>query len=441
VPGSTQTSSLRYFHHDQLGSIAAITDGVTGGEIERLAYDPWGKRRNINGLSDVTDSLVGRTTDRGFTEHEHLDEMGVVHMNGRIYDPLVARFMSADPFIQAPSMLQSYNRYAYVMNNPLNLTDPSGYSWLDPLGLANTASQVHTFLSSPTVNNAFYFHRSMPGIVAVDNYVQRNRWAYVAGSAIAYYYAGSLGTALHAAYTTRVSTGSANEAFRVGAISLATSVAFSYVGATWGAGSWENYLGHAAVGCVSTAAQGGNCGQGALSAAFGKFATNNLSIGGSGLQYDIANGAIAVTAGGVGSVIGGGKFANGAETAAYGYLFNQLTTQKPIDIGKTRSFIDKVRESFNYQENYDAGYEAGAAYKQSLADNQATVDARIEKNRDSLPTQKSASGYKTFSTFMADVPSAAWEAAGDRNIVKTIPFVSGYINGYDKCVCKGVPRE
>jgi RHS repeat-associated protein len=97
VPGSTQTSSLRYFHHDQLGSIAAITDGVTGGEIERLAYDPWGKRRNINGLSDVTDSLVGRTTDRGFTEHEHLDEMGVVHMNGRIYDPLIARFMSADP--------------------------------------------------------------------------------------------------------------------------------------------------------------------------------------------------------------------------------------------------------------------------------------------------------------------------------------------------------
>jgi RHS repeat-associated protein len=62
--------------------------------------------------------------------HEHLDEMGLVHMNGRIYDPLIGRFMSADPIIQAPSMLQSHNRYAYVMNNPLNLTDPSGYSWL-----------------------------------------------------------------------------------------------------------------------------------------------------------------------------------------------------------------------------------------------------------------------------------------------------------------------
>jgi uncharacterized protein RhaS with RHS repeats len=58
--------------------------------------------------------------------------MGLVHMNGRVYDPLIGRFMSADPFIQAQGNLQSYNRYAYVMNNPLNLTDPSGYSfWTD----------------------------------------------------------------------------------------------------------------------------------------------------------------------------------------------------------------------------------------------------------------------------------------------------------------------
>ena len=50
-------------------------------------------------------------------------------MNGRIYDPLIGRFMSADPYIQAPDDLQSFNRYAYVRNNPLNLTDPSGYKW------------------------------------------------------------------------------------------------------------------------------------------------------------------------------------------------------------------------------------------------------------------------------------------------------------------------
>jgi phage-related protein len=52
-------------------------------------------------------------------------------MNGRIYDPLLGRFLSADIVVQAPGFLQSYNRYSYVMNNPLTLTDPSGFFW-DP---------------------------------------------------------------------------------------------------------------------------------------------------------------------------------------------------------------------------------------------------------------------------------------------------------------------
>ena len=48
-------------------------------------------------------------------------------MNGRIYDPLLGRFLSADTFIQAPMNLQSYNRYSYVLNNPLSLIDPTGF--------------------------------------------------------------------------------------------------------------------------------------------------------------------------------------------------------------------------------------------------------------------------------------------------------------------------
>ena len=111
-----------------MGSIVAISNEL-GIVTERLAFDPWGKRRYPNGLPDPNDSIIGLTTDRGFTLHEHLDEMGVIHMNGRIYDPLIGRFMSADPIIQAPGNLQNYNRYSYVMNNPLNLTDPSGFNF------------------------------------------------------------------------------------------------------------------------------------------------------------------------------------------------------------------------------------------------------------------------------------------------------------------------
>ncbi|PVE43437.1 hypothetical protein H663_006995 [Limnohabitans planktonicus II-D5] len=122
---SKRSAPVRYFHQDHLNSIAVITDEA-GQVVERLAYDPRGKRRNANGLADKNDRLVGQTTDRGYTEHEHLDEVGLIHMNGRVYDPLIGRFMSADPFIQSPGNLQSYNRYAYVMNNPLAMTDPSG---------------------------------------------------------------------------------------------------------------------------------------------------------------------------------------------------------------------------------------------------------------------------------------------------------------------------
>ena len=50
--------------------------------------------------------------------------MGLVHLNGRVYDPLVGRMMSADPFVPDPLNGQAWNRYAYVINNPLSITDP-----------------------------------------------------------------------------------------------------------------------------------------------------------------------------------------------------------------------------------------------------------------------------------------------------------------------------
>jgi RHS repeat-associated protein len=64
---------------------------------------------------------------RGYTGHEQLDEVGLVHMNGRVYDPELGRFLSADAFIQDATNLQALNPYTYVQNNPLSYTDPSGY--------------------------------------------------------------------------------------------------------------------------------------------------------------------------------------------------------------------------------------------------------------------------------------------------------------------------
>jgi RHS repeat-associated protein len=113
---------------DNLGSIAVITD-ETGTVVERDGYDAWGKRRFPNGADDPTGSLTSQTT-RGFTAQEELHDVGLVHLNGRVYDPLVARMMSADPIVDDPMNGQTWNRYSYVANNPLTFTDPSGYCFL-----------------------------------------------------------------------------------------------------------------------------------------------------------------------------------------------------------------------------------------------------------------------------------------------------------------------
>jgi RHS repeat-associated protein len=105
-----------YQLRDHQGSLAALA-GANGTLIERFSYQPFGKRKTGGG-NNVT---------RGYTDHEHLDESGLIHMNGRVYDPVIGRFLSADLFIQAPYNSQSYNRYSYVWNSPMSLVDPSGY--------------------------------------------------------------------------------------------------------------------------------------------------------------------------------------------------------------------------------------------------------------------------------------------------------------------------
>lgn len=117
---------LRYLHKDHLGSVVAITES-TGAVLERLAYEPFGKRRQADGAQDAAGNVEAVRTKRGFTGHEHLDELDYVHMNGRVYDPDVGRFVSADPTVPHPLDLQGLNRYAYTRNNPLNSVDPSGF--------------------------------------------------------------------------------------------------------------------------------------------------------------------------------------------------------------------------------------------------------------------------------------------------------------------------
>ncbi|WP_168204001.1 RHS repeat domain-containing protein [Aliikangiella coralliicola] len=130
--GYTITNNTEYLLRDHLGSVAAIVD--QNGDIMRLAYEPFGNRRKDNWLGKFNSDELGtlnnnlrRKVSRGYTGHEHLDRTGLIHMNGRVYDPTLGRFLSPDPIVQAPHFSQSYNRYSYVFNNPMRFVDPSGY--------------------------------------------------------------------------------------------------------------------------------------------------------------------------------------------------------------------------------------------------------------------------------------------------------------------------
>ncbi|MTV40551.1 RHS repeat-associated core domain-containing protein [Duganella radicis] len=122
----TGDKTVLYMHRDHLGSTTTVTN-ASGAVIERMAYEPFGKRRTPAGVMDPNNVIAGVNTDRGYTNHEHLDGLDLIHMNGRVYDPSTGRFLSADPGVPYPTDLQSYNRYSYTRNNPLVMVDPSGF--------------------------------------------------------------------------------------------------------------------------------------------------------------------------------------------------------------------------------------------------------------------------------------------------------------------------
>lgn len=110
---------------DHLGSITTLLRESDGQKFE-MSFDAWGNRRDPATWENYSTTFPDFILDRGFTGHEHLNVFGLINMNGRVYDPVVARFLSPDPFIQAPDMPQNYNGYVYCLNNPLVYTDPSG---------------------------------------------------------------------------------------------------------------------------------------------------------------------------------------------------------------------------------------------------------------------------------------------------------------------------
>jgi RHS repeat-associated protein len=122
IEGSS-TGELFYIFTDHLGSLTEIVN-ASSGEIKHQSYDAWGNKRLVMDWRNAADYQL--FAGRGFTGHEHLEDFDLINMNGRVYDPVLGRFLSPDPFVQLPNFSQSFNRYSYCLNNPLKYTDPSG---------------------------------------------------------------------------------------------------------------------------------------------------------------------------------------------------------------------------------------------------------------------------------------------------------------------------
>jgi RHS repeat-associated protein len=322
------TYDTKYCHRDHLGSVDVITD-ANGNVLERDSFDAWGFRRTTDWQAQQP---IGSTSivSRGFTDHEQLDTLGLVHMNGRVYDPGIGRFLSADPFVQAPMVTQNFNRYSYVVNNPLSFTDPSGFNifgdffnWLSH-ALGPTGAQILIGVAAVAAILTFQYE-VMPAFCTAFSITGLSATVVTAA-----------GAGFAGAFTSTILSGaSLGQALEAGLITgAAAALTAGVIGpmlhgidSSTPLGFLEKCTAHGITGGVlngvSQKLENGSFRDGFL-AGFASEAASPLvdKIPGTGQTAIAERTVLSATVGGTAAELGGGKFANGAVTAAFLRLYN-----------------------------------------------------------------------------------------------------------------------
>ena len=319
-----QPADNRFIFTDRLGSIVKYTNGSGGTVYQPQDYDEWGQRRDyddptLNGVAAPTPPIA----NRGFTGHEMVDGQDVVNMNARMYDPMLGRFLQADPMIQAPQNLQSWNAYTYVFNNPLTLTDPTGMFSLRSFA-------INPFYSATRSVMRMLGPQASGLAVSIGCGMVGGWWGVACAAGGSYDMTMAFG-------------GSESQAMKAGLKGAFSAVIFMGIGnyfegvsAAHGSG-YEGFMGtglsagefgakvltHGVAGGVVSKLNGGSFGDGFISAGVVQAlspAINNIGDGAA--SYAPARIVAAAVLGGTASALSGGKFANGAISAAFSRAFN-----------------------------------------------------------------------------------------------------------------------
>ena len=337
---------------DHLGSIDAIADS-SGALLYDLSFDAWGRRRAADSsfaIINTPATVLTTLTPRGFTGHEMLDTVGLIHMNGRVYDPRLGRFTSADPIVQFPHYSQSFNRYSYVLNNPLGYTDPSGYGIKFKQVIGIIVAAIGTYICGPDCGTLGY---SLIGA--------------------------SSGAASAAANDGNILQGAVIGAFSGAAFSGVAGADYSSFGAYQGVARFGAF---GAVGGITSVASGGKFGHGFLSAGIGSSVSSIPGLEGREFQDAFNRVLVGTVVGGTISEITGGKFANGA---AYGAFASIVAEAAPRRISTDSSISDEA--GIDTLRNLPADSEAIYSKGKKLAKQQGlNVDAvRFEERHGFCP--------------------------------------------------------
>jgi RHS repeat-associated protein len=245
------TGAVLFYHNDHLGGLNVITD-LSGARVQLVEYDPWGQVSRAEGDADPTHRFTGKELD---------PETGLYYYGGRYYDPILATFVGADPFVPAPGNPQSLNRYSYVLNSPVNLVDPSGFffkklwrsirKWARGNEFLSVVAGVHLMtLPSPAANLA-----GLSMVTATETGRTAIAASIVIGTAVATWYCGGCGAAVGAlvgellgAYSAYQSGGDIVMGVVVGgAVGAATGYLGQYMAAAVPDGGWSLNIGRWAV--------------------------------------------------------------------------------------------------------------------------------------------------------------------------------------------------